>query len=74
MGSVRCHIAWMLKVGLEVLARRVHLQRLAFDGVLRGREVRVLRLGGGDDVIKRHMQRRFYQRDGLEYQATIANG
>ena len=55
-----------IEVRLEVLARRVHLQRLAFDGVLRGREVGVLRLGGGEDFFEGHMERRFFQRDGFD--------
>lgn len=41
-----------VEVGLEVFARRVDLERLASDGVLRGGEVGVLRRGGRKDLFE----------------------
>ena len=41
-----------VEVRLEILARRVDLQRLALDHVLRGGEVGVLRLGGGEEFVE----------------------
>ena len=48
-----------IEVRLEILARRVDLQRLAIDRVLRGGEVGVLRLGGGEDFFEGHLKRAF---------------
>ena len=48
-----------IEVRFEILARRVDLQRLAINGVLRGGEVGVLRLGGGEDFFEGHPKRAF---------------
>src|SRR6185437_15308233 len=55
-----------VEVRLEVLSRRVHMERLAVDRVLRGGEVWILRFGSGENVIEAHMERRFLQYDGQD--------